>query len=59
LVKAIAGAEFLDEEWHPASTKYTNSTEKDPVRATMCGPDIIDLHHNPRYGTHHGRCARK
>jgi hypothetical protein len=47
LLKAIAGAEFLGEEWHPISTKYTNA-ENVAVRPTMCGRDTIDLRHDPR-----------
>jgi hypothetical protein len=47
LLKAIVGAELLDEEWHPVSTKYTNSAGKVAVRATMCGRDIIDIRHDP------------
>jgi hypothetical protein len=58
LLKATVGAEFLDEEWHPVSTKYINSTDNVAVCATMCGRDIIDLLHDPRQGgqgcTHQG-----
>jgi len=43
LLKATVGAEFLDEEWHPASPKYTNSTENVAVRLIMYGRDRIDL----------------
>jgi hypothetical protein len=45
LLKASVGAEIFDEEWHPISTKYTNSTGNAAVRATMCGRDTIDLRH--------------
>lgn len=45
LLKAIAGAEFPDEEWHPISTQYINSTENVAVGATMYGRDTIDLRH--------------
>jgi hypothetical protein len=48
LLRASVEAEFFGEEWHPVSTKYTNSTENVAVRATMCGRDIIDLRHDPR-----------
>jgi hypothetical protein len=48
LLKAIVGAEFFGEEWHPVSTKYTNSTENVAVRPTMCGRGTIDLRHDPR-----------
>jgi hypothetical protein len=48
LLKATVGAEFFGEEWHPVSTKYTNSTKIVPVGATMYGRDIIDLRHDPR-----------
>ena len=46
MLKATVGAEFVDEEWHPVSTKYTNSTENVAVRASMCGRDTIDLRHD-------------
>ena len=45
LLKAIAGAEFPDEEWHPISAEYINSAENVAVRATMYGRDTIDLRH--------------
>jgi hypothetical protein len=45
LLKATVGAELFGEEWHPVSTKYTNSTENVAVRATMCERDSIDLRH--------------
>jgi len=48
LLKASVGAEIFDEEWHPVSTKYTNSTENVAARAIMCGRDTIDLRHDPR-----------
>jgi hypothetical protein len=47
LLKATVGVESLDEEWHPVSTKDTNSTENVAVWPTMCGRDIIDLRHDP------------
>jgi hypothetical protein len=43
LLKATVEAEFFDEEWHPLSAKYTNSTENVAVRATMCGRDTISV----------------
>jgi hypothetical protein len=52
LLKATVEAEFFGEEWHPVSTKYTNSTENVAVRATMCGRDTIDLRHDPRPALH-------
>ena len=48
MLKAIVGAEFLDDEWHPVSAKYNNSTENVAVRATMCERDTIDLRIDPR-----------
>jgi hypothetical protein len=58
LLKATVEAELFGEEWHPVSTKCTNSTENVAVRANMCGRDTIDLRHDPRQGepgcTHHG-----
>jgi hypothetical protein len=48
LLKATVGAEFLDEEWHPVSTKYINSTDNVAVCASMYRRDIIDLRHDPR-----------
>jgi hypothetical protein len=43
LLKATVGAEVFGEEWHPVSTKYTNSTGKVAVCATMYQRDTIDL----------------
>jgi hypothetical protein len=42
LLKAIAGAVFLGEDWHPITTKYTNSTDNVAVRATMSGQGTIE-----------------
>jgi hypothetical protein len=36
LLKAIVGAEFFDEEWHPIVTKDASSTDNAAVRVTMC-----------------------
>jgi hypothetical protein len=61
LLKATVGAEFFDEEWHPVSTKYTNSTENVAVRATMCERDPIDLRHGGKQAaiTAHGEIRDK
>ena len=48
MLKATVGAEFFGEEWHPVSTKYTNSFENVAVRATMCERDTIDLRHGEK-----------
>ena len=45
--KAIVGAEFLDEEWHPVNAKHTSSIDNVAVCATLYGRDIIDLRHDP------------
>jgi hypothetical protein len=47
LLKATVGAEVFGEEWHPVSTKHTNSTDNVAVCAIVCGRDIIDLRHDP------------
>jgi len=48
LLKATVEAEFFGEEWHPVSTKYTDSTENVAVRSIMCGRETIYLRRDPR-----------
>jgi hypothetical protein len=61
LLKASVGAEIFDEEWHPVSTRYTNSIENVAVRATMCERDTIDLRHGGKQAaiTAHWRDSRQ
>jgi hypothetical protein len=61
LLKATVGADLSGEEWHPVSTKYTNSTENVAVRATMCERDTIDLRHGEKQAviTAHWRDSRQ
>ena len=45
MLKAIAGTEVFDDEWHPVSTKYGNNIDSVAIRATVCKPDNVNLRH--------------
>ena len=45
MLKVTVGVEFPDDDWHPVSTKHSNSSDNIAVHAIKCRRDMVDFRH--------------